>query len=167
MSKKTVYISSNNIESAKLIAEEFVAAGHRVVSTWHESDEPRETEIQRTDAADLNVTQITEETDVLVLDCPDHLVPGGCYVEAGVAIGAGIPVVALNVKSAGDLRRNLLLHHPSVIAAANAADAIAMVEEISIVDDYDDDGLGGLDSDDFDDDFEDFDDEEDDADLDD
>lgn len=170
-SKKSVYISSGNIETAKVIAAEFVAAGNRVVSTWHGSDQHPTDEIARTNAADLNVTQITEEAEVLVLDCPGHLVPGGCYVEAGVALGAGIPVVAINVSGDGEKRRNLMLHHPSVVAASGVADAIHVAEELDLHNEWDfddDDSLDDLDLDDEEDfDDDEFDDEEEDDALDD
>lgn len=118
-----VYISSHDPEAARQAAAALEDAGHTVVSTWHLPNAPGSAGVAddlRRDKARSNAHQIGL-CDVLVLVASAERVPGGKFVEAGIAIGRGKRVVVW-----GD-RENLLLHHPAVTAAAAIETVVEMV----------------------------------------
>jgi len=120
-----VYISSHDVERAREAAAAVEAAGHSVVSTWHLGTGPMKR------AADMTADEMTNKAranahqiglcDALLLVASADKVPGGKFVEAGIAIGRGKRVVVW-----GD-RENLLLHHPAVTAAAAIETVVEMV----------------------------------------
>lgn len=120
-----VYVSSHCVEKAREVAAACEAAGHSVVSTWHLGAGPvgrsaGMTADEMRDKARANAHQIGA-CDVLVMVAADDRVPGGKFVEAGVAVGRGRPVVVWG------RRENILMHHPAVRAFDQLADAVAAV----------------------------------------
>lgn len=118
-----VFVSSHDIVDARRAAAACEAAGHSVVSTWHLGARPVKpaadmTDDERRDKARSTAHQIGM-ADVLLLVASDEKVPGGKFVEAGVAIGRGKRVVVWGG------RENLLMHHPLVTAWADLAAAVA------------------------------------------
>lgn len=84
------YVSSHDVDDARDAADILRAAGHEVVSTWHDQDAPplSGTRSMR------NFPQI-RSCDVLVLIASDDPVPGGKLVEAGFALGCGKRVLTV------------------------------------------------------------------------
>jgi hypothetical protein len=108
-----IYISSHDIDKAREVAAAVSAAGYPVISTWHLGDAPMKrsddmTEAQKRDKAASNVDQIIGACNVLILVASEEKVPGGKFVEAGVALGCKRKVYVWG------RRENILLHHPSV-----------------------------------------------------
>jgi nucleoside 2-deoxyribosyltransferase len=116
---KKVYISSFDLWAARHVRDVLRAAGHEVVSTWHEpgSARPESDDGWRTIIGDRNSREI-HAADLLVLVACRNDVPGGKFVEAGIAIGAGKGVVVLGH------RENRLLWHPLVLAVVPGTDEL-------------------------------------------
>lgn len=120
-----VYVSSHDIDKAREAAAALEAAGHVVLSTWHLGDGPMRRSAEMThdemrDKAKANLHQVNA-ADVLFLVAADDKVPGGKFVEAGAALGAGKRVVIWG------RRENILLHHPKADAWTDLAGAVAAV----------------------------------------
>lgn len=98
-----VYVSCHHADPANDLAAALLAAGHAVVSTWHTDPAPRpaagDAGAWRLNAV-RNLGEI-ETADALVLVASaEHIartkcVPGGKFVEAGYAMGAGVRVFTL------------------------------------------------------------------------
>lgn len=92
------------------VAAALTAAGHKIVSTWltrtfmPTNNYP---EYCRADIAVMDVKEV-QLADALVLLSSITPVPGGKFVEAGVAIGLSKPVYVLGH------RENMLMWHPLV-----------------------------------------------------
>ena len=120
-----VYISSHDIDHAREAAAAVEAAGHSVVSTWHLGSGPMKR------AADMTADEMTNKAranahqiglcDALLLVASADKVPGGKFVEAGIAIGRGKRVAAWG------RRENVLMHHPRVVQADDLAGAVALL----------------------------------------
>lgn len=92
-----VYISSHDESSAKEVAAALCAAGHLVVSAWHEANGGRPIRADSTawrEKSGDNFEAI-RSSDALVLIGGTDRYPGGKYVEAGYANGKGIQVYNL------------------------------------------------------------------------
>jgi hypothetical protein len=118
-----VYVSSFDLLAARHVRDVLTAAGHAVTSTWHEPGSARATadEDWRGLIGGRNDLEI-RSSDVLVLVACKNDVPGGKFVEAGIAIGAGKPVVVLGH------RENRVLWHPLVKAVSGTEDLPSAVE---------------------------------------
>lgn len=112
-----VYVSSHDRWAALHVAGVLSAAGHAIASTWHDDTLGFRNADSSMKAwcAESNVEQITS-ADALVLVAARDKVPGGKFVEAGVAIGQGKPVYILGQ------RENILLHHPNAKEFARPED---------------------------------------------
>ena len=120
-----VYISSHDVERAREAAAAVEAAGHSVVSTWHLGSGPMKR------AADMTADEMVNKAranahqiglcDALLLVASADKVPGGKFVEAGVAIGRGKRVAVWG------RRENVLMHHPRVGQADDLGGAVALL----------------------------------------
>lgn len=125
-----VYISSHDIEKARTVAKAVDAAGFPVISTWHLGDGPmkRSAEMEHVEMvnkARSNVAQIRGTADVLILVASEEPVPGGKFVEAGVAIGCGKRVLVW-----GRLE-NLMLRHPLVAAFEDLHELVYAIKPLA------------------------------------
>ncbi len=105
-----VYISGHSSAEAKQLADELASNGIAIVSTWHA--EPLErtatfTEQKRIEIATHNWHEIAKCNSLVMLACPD-MVPGGKFVEAGIALGMGKQVVNVG------RRENMMMWHVNV-----------------------------------------------------
>lgn len=106
-----IYIAGSDQAKAKELASELAAHGHTVVSSWLEKEFKRtheHSEAERKAIAEEDAREVAS-CDCLVLLGGVGLVPGGMYVELGVALGLGKHIIiATN-------RDNMLCWHPSIL----------------------------------------------------
>jgi hypothetical protein len=117
-----LYISSHCPELAKEAAKKLTEAGHEIVSTWHSGDNTTSlmdhAEEARRAASLKNEDQIVYDSAALILISGPDKYPGGKFVEAGIAIASGVPVICIG------RRENWLLWHPGVWAVDSIEDYI-------------------------------------------
>lgn len=122
-----VYISCHHRDPANALSAELTAAGHEVVSTWHAATCPRPAADDRSkwaESAKRNVAAVLGADALVVVACPDHVarvrcVPGGKFVEAGVALSGGRRVFTVGGVENG------MLFHPHVEHVDDAAELVA------------------------------------------
>jgi nucleoside 2-deoxyribosyltransferase len=104
------YVAGNDQKSARLVAAHLRDAGHFVNSSWLAEDFSLTASYGDAERARLAAKDVSEvaASDTLVLLASPHRVPGGKFVETGVALGLGKRVVVLGH------RENMLMYHPSV-----------------------------------------------------
>lgn len=119
-----IYIASHSQELARALAEKLVAAGHTITSSWLAVPfNPTVTHTgQERQLIAAQDTQDVLDADVLVLMAGPDKYPGGKFVEAGIAMGAGRKVFVLG------RRENMLLWHPAITAAETVEELIAALE---------------------------------------
>jgi nucleoside 2-deoxyribosyltransferase len=113
-----LYIAGHNQEEARAVAKLCVEAGHEITSRWLEEDfskSPQYTETDKTGIASVDVEDV-HLADALVMIPSPRRIPGGKFVEAGVAIGTNKRVFVLGH------RENMLMWHPLVSAWASVED---------------------------------------------
>lgn len=116
-----VYIASHSRELAVDLATILTANGIVVISGWHDKDflpvtahtVSERIEIAVEDAKDVSAS------DALVLIAGPDKYSGGKFVEAGIAIGLGIPVVILG------RRENMLLWLPNILAVETPTEIVS------------------------------------------
>lgn len=95
MDQANVYVSCHRADLARDVAAQIRAAGHNVVSTWHDETDPRpanEDGAAWRIKADRNLEQIETADTLVLVASPEHIdgsarVPGGKFFEAGYAHG--------------------------------------------------------------------------------
>lgn len=102
-----IYVAGDDQQRCFLLAETLEREGYKITSSHVWGWQNDKTDEQRRRLAETEVSEV-RSSDALVLMASDRLVKGGKFVEAGIALGCGHPVVVL-----GRLE-NLLLHHPEV-----------------------------------------------------
>lgn len=116
------YIAGHNQEECRKIRESLRGVVE-IKASWldgsfgktDEYSEDQRRQIAATDAAEAR------SCDGLILVASPYRVPGGKFVEAGVAIGCGIPVYVIGH------RENMLMWHPLVIQVDSVDDLIGML----------------------------------------
>jgi hypothetical protein len=120
-----VYVSAASPLEADYVAGFIKNSGHEITSTWHSlhSLPPNRPEDWRRKIEKENDPQI-RKANVLVLVASRGLVPGGKFVEVGIALGAGKRVLVL-----GDHEKpeNKMLRHPKVEIFRSLSDLIAAI----------------------------------------
>lgn len=128
-----VYISCHAAEPARELASALIAAGHTIVSTWHESTELRPAIDDGTAwaaNAKRNMTEIDTAEALALIASPEHItrtacVPGGKFVEAGYALnhalGSGFLVVTVGGVENG------MLYHPAVKHVQTTAELVNLL----------------------------------------
>lgn len=120
------YVAAHDRFLASLVADVISRAGHDCTSTWiknvflpteHHTFEERMS-IAFEDAEDVC------RSDVLVLVAGAEKYSGGKFVEAGIAMGRGIPVIVIG------RRENMLLWHHSIMAVDTAEMAAKVITNI-------------------------------------
>lgn len=115
-----IYIASHDRWAAEKAASVLSNAGHYIASQWHQkaflpTDEhtvAERREIALEDVHDLSIS------DALVLIAGPDRYSGGKFVEAGIAIGQGKPVVVIG------RRENMLMWLPIIQQVESAEDAV-------------------------------------------
>ena len=103
-----LYIAAHSQTDANKVATLLCDAGHTITATRLQEDFSRTanyTEAERTAIALKDAVEVAA-SDGLVLLASPYRVPGGKFVEVGVAIGLGLPVYVLGH------RENMLMWHP-------------------------------------------------------
>jgi nucleoside 2-deoxyribosyltransferase len=106
-----LYIASSDKTVARWVAAKCRKAGHTVTSRWlgmRFALTETYSEEDRVAIATVDVEDVTV-ADALVLIASPHPVPGGKFVETGIALGMGKPVLVLG------RRENMLMWHPSIL----------------------------------------------------
>jgi nucleoside 2-deoxyribosyltransferase len=117
-----VYVASHCRWAALYVAGVLIQRGHKVTSRWHDEEFPTPdlTDARRRVIATEEIADVLESDAMVLIASPDK-VPGGKFVEAGAAIGAGKRVIVIG------RRENLLLWHPLVEATTDADEAAALL----------------------------------------
>lgn len=106
-----VYIAAHSSELATEVAKKLEQEGFNIISTWHKEPMGATSEYtpeDRRKIANLDAAQVTEADILFLLESP-FKVSGGKFVEAGIALGQGKPVVVIG------RRENMLLWHTLVL----------------------------------------------------
>jgi hypothetical protein len=136
-----VYISSWSKPLALAAKTALEEVGHVVISTWHDreimstKDRPWN---ELESSANENIETIVTRADALLLLVPEDLTPGGIYVEAGAALGMGVPVLAVGQRK-NVTRGNNMLYHPDVHQYGSIDNAVDSVTDIIANYEYEDD----------------------------
>lgn len=115
-----IYVAASNQEKARFVAEALKQQGQEITSSWvympfHRTEE--HTPAERREIATRDVNEV-KQSDFFVLVAQEDRPPGGKFVEAGVAIGCGIPVVVIG------RRENMLMWHPYVLTVESLEELI-------------------------------------------
>ena len=124
-----VYVACHCKEEAAKAASSLRAEGFEVVSTWHEMHRAflptaEHSEDQRTTIAREDTDEVRLSDALLLIAGPEKY-SGGKFVEAGIAIGLGTPVVVLG------RRENLMLWHPGVTQVDSIGEAVSALRVIA------------------------------------
>lgn len=115
-----LYIAGSNQEEARKVAKLCKESDHIITSTWLEEDFFRTseyTEKDRNKIADKDVKEVIESDALVLLSSPTRI-PGGKFVEVGVALGNEKPVFILGH------RENMLMYHSLTKQFDNAEDML-------------------------------------------
>ena len=115
-----LYIAGQSQAEARSVAKIMREAGHAITSSWLDEDFTKTgeyTDEDRTRIAARDVREVSESDAIIVIPSPRRI-PGGKFVEVGVAIGLEIPVEVLGH------RENMLMYHPLVSVWNSAEDFI-------------------------------------------
>jgi hypothetical protein len=105
-----IYIAAHDQKLARDARDKFAASGYATTSRWLDVAFGRTeeySEAERADIAQMDADDVLSAEALVLLSGPDRYA-GGKFVEAGIAIGAGIPVYVIG------RRENMLLWHPKV-----------------------------------------------------
>jgi len=105
-----IYVAACKQDKAQMMASTLDNNGFDIVSTWVYKVFKRTadyTEEER-EAIAVRDTEEVKKADAMVLISDDEYYAGGKFVEAGVALGLGIPILVLG------RRENILLWHKDV-----------------------------------------------------
>lgn len=119
-----LYVAGHNQEESRTVAVCLIEAGHSITSRWLNEDFKRTseyTDLDRTAIACRDVEDV-ELCDSLVLISSPRRVPGGKFVEAGVALALGKKVLILGH------RENMLLYHTLCHSFDNVEDLIEFLK---------------------------------------
>jgi hypothetical protein len=110
-----VYIAGDSQEKCLEVAEELIKAGHEIISSWLYEEFLRTkkyTPERRAIIASQDESDILDCEALVCVASPD-MVPGGKFVEVGLAHGMGKTVFILG------RRENMMMWHPSFQHADN------------------------------------------------
>lgn len=116
------YVAAHDRLLASLVADTISHAGHECTSTWIKNEflpTDKHTVEERMSIAFEDVEDVCR-SDVLVLVAGADKYSGGKFVEAGIAMGRGIPVIVVG------RRENMLLWHHSIMSV----DTVQMAAQV-------------------------------------
>jgi nucleoside 2-deoxyribosyltransferase len=114
-----VYVASHDRWAACHVADVLERAGHAIVSMWHEKEfnpTSQHTEAERAAIAEEDFGDVARADALVLIAGPDKY-SGGKFVEAGIALGQGKPVIVLG------RRENMLMWLPQVRIADTPQEA--------------------------------------------
>ncbi|WP_438752026.1 hypothetical protein [Pararhizobium sp. O133] len=120
------YVAAHDRLLASLVAGAITRAGHDCTSTWIKNEFlPTDTHTveERLSIAFEDVEDVCR-SDVLVLVAGAEKYSGGKFVEAGIAMGRGIPVIVVG------RRENMLLWHHSIMSVDTAEMAATVISNL-------------------------------------
>lgn len=103
-----LYVAAHSQEEARAVAKILKEAGHEITSRWLDEDFSKTSEytfIDKVGIASDDVEDVHKSEALVLLPSPRRI-PGGKFVEVGVAIGTDKRVFILGH------RENMLLFHP-------------------------------------------------------
>ena len=114
------YVASHSQDDARKVAKLFTDAGHFVTSRWLEEDFGRTStyiDEDKSRIAKMDYDDVVD-ADALVLLSSPFRIPGGKFVEVGIALASNMPVYLLGH------RENMLMWHKSVQQFDSAEDLL-------------------------------------------
>ena len=120
------YVAAHDRLLASMVANVITLAGHECTSTWIKNEfspTDEHTFEERMSIAFEDVEDVCR-SDVLVLVSGAEKYSGGKFVEAGIAMGRGIPVIVIG------RRENMLLWHHSIMAVDTTEMAAKVITTI-------------------------------------
>lgn len=117
-----LYIAGSDQKAAGRVAGMCEVAGHQIGSSWLEEDFSNSSGYDDETKERIALLDVHEvgECDALVCLADVRRIPGGKFVEVGVALGLGKRVFLLGH------RENLLMYHPLVTQFDSAEDFLTM-----------------------------------------
>jgi hypothetical protein len=118
------YIAGCNIDECKALRDLLVEKGYEITAKW--LDEPFRRTLtysveDRRHIANMDRYDVLR-SDLLIHFATDRYIPGGKFVEVGIAIGANIPVINIGYQE------NMLMWCDSVETVATQEEAILLLE---------------------------------------
>ena len=118
------YIAGCNIDECKALRDLLVEKGYEITAKW--LDEPFRRTLtysieNRRHIANMDRDDVLR-SDLLIHFATDRYIPGGKFVEVGIAIGANIPVINVGYQE------NMLMWCDSVETVATQEEAILLLE---------------------------------------
>jgi hypothetical protein len=122
------YVAAHDKLLASLVSRVITAAGHDCTSTWLKSEflPTKDHTIEERMSIAFEDFEDVCSSDVLVLVAGDEKYSGGKFVEAGIAMGRGIPVIVIG------RRENMLLWHHSVMQVDTAETAAKVINSMEV-----------------------------------
>jgi nucleoside 2-deoxyribosyltransferase len=122
--KMKVYVAGHDQKEARRVAAALRAVGVQVKSSWLDEDFQRTSFYSDEDRCRIAIQDVEEvqDADALVFLASLHRVPGGKFVEVGVALGLNKPVHLIGH------RENMLMWHPNVEAWDSLEDLVKFVD---------------------------------------
>lgn len=118
-----VYLAGSDQARAAAVAKTIEESGHTIASSWVHGEFKRTREYsveQRVELAE-KITSEVESCDILILLADENMVPGGKFVEFGIALGMDKLVAVVG------RRENLLCWHPNVNVVDSDAEIIDVI----------------------------------------
>lgn len=124
-----IYISSHCPFSARHVAAVLAQSAITVVSTWHSSPPGYSSTLtdQEKQEKCLDNSVKIKDCDVLFCIADTDKVPGGKFVEVGMALAWNKKVIIIG------RRENLLMNHPSIFGAVDSSDLPNTLEQIDFL----------------------------------
>lgn len=122
-----IYVAAHCRWAGLYVAEYLEDVGFEIVSRWLYEPFGRVEEYGPDDRQRLALMDLEDvkRADALVLVAGPDRYPGGKFVETGIALGAGIPVVIIG------RRENMLLWNPSVPTVAEPGEAANVLRSLN------------------------------------
>jgi nucleoside 2-deoxyribosyltransferase len=118
-----IYIAAHCQDEARKVASHLITAGHVINSSWLVDEykpTAEHTEAERASIAANDVMEVMQSDCVVLLASP-YRVPGGKFVEVGVALGLCKPVYVLGH------RENMIMWHPLVSQSNSVEDLVKSI----------------------------------------
>ena len=109
---KVFYVAGHNQADAKRVADILKANGFSISSTWLDEEFSKSVTYSDADRSQIAKKDVDEikASDALISISAPYRVPGGKFVEVGVALGLNKPIFLLGH------RENMLMYHSDIIA---------------------------------------------------
>ena len=118
-----IYIAASNQEAAILTSLRLIEAGHDITSSWLSEPFDRTVKYSEAERRAIAETDFDDIADADALVCleSDGLIPGGKFVEVGIALGLEKLVCVVG------RRENMLMWHPGISQVDSIEEFIEIV----------------------------------------